>query len=167
MLQNTSNACDENYTFKSYYFATPPSDEVFDNQDEYLESPRKRQRNINDSPIEAFFMEGSKRPKKLKKASSLVGISSSAGGMSYITTNVDDGVQATHLLKIEIYDLKKLATLPKDQHWKYADLRMKYYARATTNKQYKKAKELVYNITKEIAESKDSKKFFFDDEKNN
>lgn len=81
-------------------------------------------------------------------------------GMSYISTNTDDGSTATHLIKIEIYDLKKLANVPPSDHWKHAEVRVKYYNQAKTN-HHQRTRQLIYNITKEISSSSDCKKYTF------
>ncbi len=85
-------------------------------------------------------------------------------GVSYISTNSDDGDQATHLIKIEMYDMKKLSKIPTSDHWKHATTRIKYYVKDYKDSIYDNTNGLVYNITKTIAESEKVKKYFFNND---
>lgn len=148
---------DEEYTFKNYYF--PPTSPSLDD-DETKES-RKRQLVIDEPSIEAFF-EGNKKIKKQKKfMSSHVARVDKNGSVSYLSSGADDGTSATHLIKMEIYDLKKLANIPTNEHWKNADVRVKYYAKSAKNQHFQKTKALIFNVTEEIFGSKDCKKYTF------
>lgn len=102
--------------------------------------------------------------KKKKLLSSTVA-RAARDGVSYISTNSDDGDQATHLIKIEMYDMKKLCKIPTNDHWKHATTRIKYYVK-NNNKDsiYDNTNALVYNITKTIAESEKVKKYFFNND---
>lgn len=57
------------------------------------------------------------------------------GSVAYISTNTDESLFSTHLLKIEVYELKTLAKIPSAQHWKNAKIRIKYYV-DETNKNF-------------------------------
>lgn len=122
------------------------------------EEPQKRKLNAV-SNIDIFFEQP--KAKRKKTESSTVGQSCKGGGVSYLSTNNEDGNNSTHLMKIEIYDLKKLAKVPINERWKHADVRVKYYVQEKDNKHYRQAKDVIYSITKEIAESGDCKKYHF------
>jgi hypothetical protein len=150
MKNNDINVDVEENTFKHYYF--PPSD------DDTSLSPRYSTKRPNNDSLDEFFEEPKK--KRVKLNSSSVGRSTKDGGMSYISTNVDDGATATHLIKIEVYDMKKLATIDPEEHWKHADVRLKYYVNKQNN-HHRQTRGLIYNITKEISNSSDCKKYTF------
>lgn len=150
-LQNSSTILEEN-TLKHYYF--PLSDD--DESDLRLTKPLKIKRTHSSSSLDDLF---EKPAKKKKKVSSCVGRACRDGGMTYISTNTDDGAQATHFVKIEVYDLKKLGRIPPTDHWKHATTRIKYYA---ANHRLNKVNEVIYDISKEIADAPDVKKYHFD-----
>lgn len=160
MLFQNNNIFEEN-TFKQYYY-TPLSPDEESNDKVIIvekESPKfKRKREQNKESLDEFF-EFSKNKKK-KLCSSSVSRAHPDGGTAYISTNTDDGSKATHLIKIEIYDVKKLSKIPPTLHWKHASVRMKYYT-DEANKNFKCIKNIVYNATKEISESDFCKKFHF------
>lgn len=148
-----------------YYSAI--SDDDYEPGDEY-QSDASRKRTVQMfidkkekfDDIEKFF-EVAPKKKKTKKTSSTVSRACN-DGVAYISTNADDYTSASHLVKIEIYDLKKLKSLQPSEHWKHADVRLKYYTNEDVqNQNFQKAKELVYNITNEVAGQQESKKYFF------
>lgn len=147
-------------TFKNYYFDAY-SNEEFDNKLTIVESELSKplKRANSNTNINKFF-DDSKTKKQKKALASSVG-QAREGGMSYVSTNVN--ATATHLIKLEVYDLKKLAKVPENKQWKHADVRIKFYTK-TSNRIYEHSKQLIYNITKEVAESQDCKKYFFNDE---
>lgn len=98
-------------------------------------------------------------PKTKKLSSSTVSRARPEGNI-IISTNTDDSKNATHLIKIEIYDLEKLRDVPLEQHWKHADYRLKYYTMSNTSP-YDATKQILMNITKEIAGKPSSKKYCF------
>lgn len=133
----------EENTFKQYYY--PLSDEE-------LSQYKKNEESIDD-----FFEE----PKKKKtKHSSTVG-RSGKDCISYISTNKDDGSSATHLIKIDIYDMRKLENIPTSEHWKHADVRLKYYTKPHNDKYHKAIRGLIYSITKEVSTTPECKKYSF------
>lgn len=147
-------------TFKSYYFAAS-SDEEADDRLITTKSSKSLKRSDSNSCINKFFDEP-KTKKPNKGQSSTVG-QTRDGGMAYISTNTNDAGTATHLIKLQVYDLKKLAKVPANKHWKYADVHVKYYTK-TTDRIYEHSKELIYNITKDVAESQECRKYFFNNE---
>lgn len=155
LLQNSSDdfQLEQDYTYKHFYY--PESDGKLEK-----EQPQKR-KHISQE-INAFF---DTTPMK-KKICSTVGQSHTSGGVSYISTNKEDTTNATHLMKIEIFDLRKLAKISDErQHWKHADVRVKYYVNdKDENNHYLQTKEVIYKITKEIAETEDCKKYHFNSE---
>lgn len=154
-----NNVDDMPNTFKNYYFATS-SDEEADNTLTIAESEQKsHKRTGSHNCIDQFF--DIPKVKKQKKAQSSTVGQARNGGVSYLSTNANDAANATHLIKIEVYELKKLATVLPNNHWKHADLRVKYYTKVTDNI-YNRNKELIYDITKNISQSQDCKKYFFD-----
>lgn len=146
----------EENTFKQYYFAV--SDEE-GNDSPYVSTGVKRtSRDSTDSLDKLFDVEPKK--KKPKMRSSTVG-RATKDGMTYIATNKDDGLTASHLIKIEITDLKKIKNIDASEHWKHADMRVKYYINKKQQMNQQKIKSIIYDITKEVADSSDCKKYTF------
>lgn len=102
------------------------------------------------------FFDQSKKKKKLSSSVSR----STDGGTNYLTTNKEDAADATHLVKIEIYDLMKITKVCVDEQWKYADVRAKFYCNNSENI-LKDTKKLVYQITKDVSTTNGSKKYFY------
>lgn len=153
---------EEHNTFKQFYYNTVSDEEDTTNCVPYYLAKKsicKRPRSSL-SNIDEFFPEEPPKKKKAKNSSN-VGRMNKEGGTSYISTNTDDGVNATHLIKIDVFDVKKLCKIPPVQHWKHADVRVKYYCKELNNKNYESVKKIVYQITKEISESEDSKVYSF------
>lgn len=109
----------DNNTFKSYYYGSDHDEETI-----CLSQTTKRRGSTQETNIDQFFDLAPK--KRVKKCSSTVG-RFSENGISYISTNQENGAQASHLLKIEIYDLKKIEKVPLERQWKHADVRLKCY----------------------------------------
>lgn len=116
-------------------------------------------RTDNHNCIDQFF-DIPKIKKQKTTQSSTVGQARN-GGVSYLSSNANDAANATHLIKLEVYELKKLTKVSPSNHWKHADVRVKYYAK-NTDSIYDRSKELIYDITKNVSQSQDCKKYFFD-----
>lgn len=114
----------------------------------------KRQRS-NESLDSIFAVSNKSNNKKL---SSTVSRAQKDGGTAYISMNADDG--ATHLLKIEVYDLKKLTNVQSNQHWKHSNMRIKYYCNEK-DKSYNDVNNIIYNISKQISKAENCKRYFF------
>lgn len=104
-----------------------------------------------------MFFEKS-APKK-KKGSSTVSKAHRDGNI-FITSNDDDTKNNTHIIKIEIFDVKKIANVLPQEQWKHSDYRVKYYTK-TTNLNYEATKKIIFNVTKEISDRDTSKKYSF------
>lgn len=145
---------DQEYTLKNYYCPDTPSDE------ETTLIPLKNKQNSSKrtNNIEIFF-EKSKKKKNSARQTSCVG-QATDGGVSYITSNEDDGLHATHLVKIEIYDMQKIRYLAPTEHWKHIDVRVKYYVKSEDDKHYQTTRDIIYGITEKLATKRDSSKFF-------
>lgn len=152
MFQFSTNDSLDEYTLKNYYY---PSDEAVN-----IKTKRGFKRTGND--IETFFEKTNK--KKTKSVSSCIGRRNGAG-ISYISTNQDDGSKATHLIKIEVFQMKKLKDVLPADYWKHCDLRVKYYAQSENDKNYNNTSDIIYSITKQIAEQPECKKFFIETDK--
>lgn len=138
---------------KNYYYGNSTDDEIQGSK------PLKIRTLKRTNNIDVFF----DRPKKKQATeySSTVAQSTN-GGTNYISSYADDVTKITHLVKIDIYDMKKLRGVPCDQHWKHADTRIKYYTQTDDDEYYLNTKDVVYNITKHIATKNDCKKYFID-----
>lgn len=151
-------------TFKPYYYATP--DEASEEEGTLGVKGKQaiaRKRSAND--IDRFF-EKQKKKLKIKKKSSSVARSSS-GGVAYITSNNDEGADASHLIKIEVYDLNKIKNVAPSEQWKLADVRVKYYADCEEDKHLQSARDVIFNITKLLASKQDCSNYFIDNDKTN
>lgn len=152
---------DEDNTYKAYYYPTH-SDEEDSAKD--LSRQKRSKRSSSSNSFEELFEVPAK--KNRTKCSSTVSRANKDGGVSYISTNFDDAPDATHLIKLEIYDLKKLRKIPAAQHWKHASERVKYYCKGLQNKHLEKTKEVIVTIAREISTSQDCRKYCFNyDEK--
>jgi hypothetical protein len=139
---------------KSYYYGNSTDDEI---QGPPKPLKIRTQKRVNN--IDLFFDKPKK--KQATEYSSTVAQSTN-GGTNYISSRADDVTKITHLVKIDIYDIKKLRGVPSDQHWKNADTRIKFYTQTEDDEHYLNTKELVYNITKHIATKNECKKYFID-----
>lgn len=145
----------ESYTYKDYYYPTVSDDESLPQPQP--KPVRKSEAKKRANNIDIFF----EKPKK-KQATGLTSTvaQSTAGGTNYLASSVVDIPKATHLIKIDVYELKKLRSLPTDQHWKHADVRVKYYTHTEDDDLHTNAKDLIYKITKQIAEESECRKYF-------
>lgn len=142
---------EEHNTFKQFYYNTVSDEEDTTNCVPYYLAKKsicKRPRSSL-SNIDEFFPEEPPKKKKAKNSSN-VGRMNKEGGTSYISTNTDDGVNATHLIKIDVFDVKKLCKIPPVQHWKHADVRVKYYCKELNNKNYECEKNCLSNHQRDI-----------------
>lgn len=144
---------DSDYTFKNYYFPTAD----LSDDDETQDPPAlKVKQNIAKRNIDCFF----EKPKKKRVRLQSSNIAQANGeGTSYISSNNDDGSSASHLIKIEVYEMKKLKDVQPIDYWKYADVRVKYYA-SEDDKHYRNVRDLIYNITKQVATKTDCTKYY-------
>lgn len=141
---------------KNYYYGHLTDDEIQDPK------PLKIQTQKRANNIDGFF---DKPRKKQATEYSCTVAHSTNGGTNYISSRVDDVSKTTHLVKIDVYDMKKLRGVPNDQHWKFADTRIKYYTQSEEDDHYSNTKEIIYKITKHIAAKNDCKKYFIDAKK--
>lgn len=153
----------EDYTLKNYYYPINLSDdEETCMEPTNLKAKKNGLKRINNS-IEQFF----EKPKKKKKSSNF---SSSIGqattdGTAYISSNDEGSSKATHFIKIEIYEIEKIKDVSPNEYWKYANVRVKYCAPSEEDKNYQYIRDVVYNITKQIAAKSDCKKYYIENKK--
>ncbi|KAJ0178598.1 hypothetical protein K1T71_005373 [Dendrolimus kikuchii] len=142
------NLFEEN-TFKQYYYQTLSDEDSsnIDNLSIVKDSPKQKRKRDEEESLDKFF-EFSKNKKK--KQCSSVSRAQPNGGVAYLSTNREDACSSTHLIKIEVYELKTLAKIPSSEHWKNATIRIKYYT-DDKNKHFESIKKTAYNITKEIS----------------
>lgn len=155
MLQipRSTNDCDvvfEENTYKHYYY--PPSDD--EDLTPYQQTGHKR---TNNESIDEFFAESSRKKAKAKR-SSTVG-RPNKDSISYVSTNTDDGATATHMIKIDVYELKKLENVDQADHWKHADIRVKYFTKSCNDNIHKKTRQIIYEVTKTISNSPECRKY--------
>lgn len=145
------------YTLKPYYYPIELSDE--ENGLNTAFKPSKKNITKRGNNIDIFF----ENPKKKKKTSfsSCIG-HSNKDGMSYISTNEDDSTNSTHLVKIEVYNMKSLRDIPPTEYWKHVDVRVKYFAKSEDDKHYQHTRDLIFQITKQLAAKNDCKKYFIE-----
>lgn len=129
-----------------------------DDEEEVLNITENKNKKTN--RLDDFFLQEPDRKKKKTKLSSSVGRAGKEGSISYISTDKDDGMDADILVKMELYSLKKLKEIPVAQHWKNADIRVKYYMKNDSNIDVQ-IKDIVYNITKGISEEDSVKRYSF------
>lgn len=146
---------------KNYFYNALSDEEEEDTMHlSKIQPTRKRQT----KSIDEFFEEIQNKKKKAK-VSSTVGQAVN-GGVAYVSTNEDDLANASHLVKIEVYEQKKLKKIPPTDHWKHANVRVKYYVKNCENdSKYHTIKDIIYNITKEIVDHAECKKYFFSNDK--
>lgn len=149
-------------TAEPYYNPQIPLTHYSDSEDSMsLLQPIKKRKQAKTSEknksIDAFFNRKSP-PRVIKTA-----VCSSVGkprdnGISYIS--LPEQTNATHLIKIELYDLKKLQNLSSDEHWKHAEVRIKYAT--NDNDEIKQTcEDIIYDITKNVSENSKCKTYFY------
>lgn len=146
------------YTLKGYYFNSAHYED--DKEVQEISASGKKTKRCANSSIDQFFEKPKKQKKTILRSSSS---QSGNGGTSYISMPASQN--ASHLIKIEVYDVNKLKDIPKEEHWKHVDVRVKYYAQSENDKNLKNSRDIIYNITKQISENIDCKKYFFDHQK--
>lgn len=77
--------------------------------------------------------------------------------VSTVTHNTENGT--THLIKIQIFDMKKLVNLNSVEHWKYVDVQVNYYVKPESNKHHQKTRGLVNSNTRELSKSPNCKTY--------
>lgn len=157
LLQNSFNIneLNEGNTYKDFYYATL-NDEDTQELEIVSEEPTKR-RKSNDSLDLLFDMPTTKKRKIL---SSTVSRGQRGGGNLFLTTNGDEGARSTHLIKIEVFDMRKISKIPPNEHWKHSEYKIKYYTN-DSNKNYQSTKKNIYNMAQEISAVKTCKKYNF------
>lgn len=150
MFQGTYNLKDVEKCFKPYNYYKSLSED-----DETSISTIKHKRTLDD-----LFVQESEPKRKKVILPSTVARSIKEGTINYISSNKNDGEESDLMIKIEVYNLKKIKEIPTSQQWKNADIRIKYYTKnnSDTNNQIK---SIVYNITKEISETDSVKHYSF------
>ncbi|XP_069364378.1 uncharacterized protein [Maniola hyperantus] len=151
----------EEFTYKHYYYPlnVPDDQDASDSTLNNKKTASKRSKPTEQNNIDVFF----EKPKKKRRTTISSSVAQATdGGLSYISSNDGDGVSASHLIKIDIYDMKNLEGVLPIDYWKYADLRLKYYVKSDADKFYHSTRDIIYNITKQIAGRHDCKKYFID-----
>lgn len=146
------------YQFQNYYRPIDLSDDE-NNDSIVLKNKKNTLKRGSNNSIESFF-EKSKKKKKTSLASTIA--QADGEGTSCISVSMDDGSTPSHLVKIELYEMKKLKDIAPTDYWKHAAVRVKYYAQSEGDTHYQNTRDVIYNITKLIAGKKDCKKYFFE-----
>lgn len=150
-------------TFKNYYY--PEEHDVPSDEDEHTLAFKIKKAIANKRPsnsIHGFFEK--RKKKKVAKHSSSVSQATDEG-VAFIKSNNDDGAYALQLIKIEVYDWAKIKGLAPTEHWKFADVRLKYYVHSENDDNLEKTKDVIYNITKQLAAKSDCANFLIDNGK--
>lgn len=150
----------EENTFKHYYFPEKYNDPS-DDEDTPAPKVLKALANKRNNSILGFFEK--RKKKKIAKRSSTVS-QATEEGVAFIKSNQDDGAYASHLIKIEVYDMMKIKNIPPTEHWKHAEVRVKYYAHSEVDDHVQKARDVIYDITKQLAAKSDCVNFVLDNE---
>lgn len=154
MFQFTEN------TFKNFYYPEPEHDDSGSDEEGTLGFKVKqaiaKKRPANS--IESFFEKPQKKVKPVKRSSSVS--QSSHTGVAYLSSGKDDAAYASHLIKIEIYDLEKVRNIAPEEHWKHADVRLKSYISTEQDPQLETVRDVIYNMTKDIASKDTCVKYF-------
>lgn len=155
-FQDTPN---DEYTLKNYYYPLNISDD-HDDSESILNKKKNATKRSNN--IDVFFEIVKKKKRSVNSSSVAI---ATDGGLSYISSNEGDSVNASHLIKIDVYDMKNLKEVSPLDYWKHADLRLKYYVKTDGDKHYQNIRDIIFNVTKQIAGKKDCKKYFVDNNK--
>ncbi|XP_052741477.1 uncharacterized protein LOC128198741 [Bicyclus anynana] len=145
---------DKQFPMKTFYYPLDLSDE----EDNSILNSKKTSTKRNNS-IEVFF----EKQKKRKKGGNSSSVARACdGGLSYISSGDGESADATRMIKIDVFDMKSLKGISPQDFWKYADLRLKYFVKSEDDKHYQSTQEIIYGITKQIAEKQGCKKYFID-----
>lgn len=157
MFQFTEN------TFKNYYYPDDNKDESSDEEGTLgLKVKQAIAKKRSGNNIDSFFERPKKQSKVVKRSSNVS--KSSPDGVANLSSGQDDGAYASHLIKIEIYDMHKIKNVPPMEHWKHADFRLKYFA-LEDDLELQNTRNIIYNITKQLASKDSSVKYFIDNKK--
>lgn len=64
-----------------------------------------------------------------------------------------------------MYDIDKIKNIPPAEQWKQAEVRVKYYAHSEEDEHVQKTRDVIYNITKQLASKSDCVNFVLDNNK--
>lgn len=148
-------------TIKNFYFPDHASSD--DDEGTLAFKVKKaisRKRTANS--IDAFFEKPSKKP-KLRKCSNVA--QSAEDGVAYLSSGKEDAAYASHLIKIEIYEMEKIKFIAPTEQWKHAAVRLKYYSVSEEDENLQSARDVIYNITKQLASKDTSVKYFIETDK--
>lgn len=151
------------HTFKNFYCPEVNSD---DSDEEGTVGLKIKQAIAKKRPannIESFFEKPQKKVKAVKRSSNVS--QSSHAGVSYLASGADDGAYASHMIKIEIYDMEKVRNIPPENHWKHADIRLKSYIKFDQDPHLEAVRDVIYDITKDISEKDTCVKYFINNVK--
>lgn len=96
-----------------------------------------------------------------KRTSSYTCTISKKGNTGVTCLSKPSGTNVSKLIKIELYDLNCIKNCNPQEQWKHADLRIKHYFNPKKEKIEEAINDVIYDITKTIAEDDDCKKYFF------
>lgn len=150
-------------TFKNYYY---PENQEVSSDEEGTVGLKIKQAIAKKRPhnsIEGFFERPKKKTKSTKRSSNVS--QSATDGVAYLSSGQDDGAYASHLIKIEVYDLEKIRNIAPADHWKHCDVRLKYYTFNEDDSHLKSARDVIFNITKQLASKENCVKYFIETDK--
>lgn len=151
-------------TFKNYYY--PENQDQPSSDEDGTVGLKIRQAIAKKRPansIDSFFERPKKKTRVLKKSSNVS--QSSADGVAYLSSGQDEAGYASHLIKIEVYDMEKIRNVAPADHWKHCDIRLKYYSASEDDIHVQSARDVIFNITKQLASKENSVKYFIETDK--
>lgn len=147
-------------TFKNFYYPEPEHPDSESDEEGTLAFKVKQAiaKKRPSNSIDAFFEKPPKKVKPVKRSSNVS--QGTHAGVSYLSSGKDDGAYASHLIKIEIYDLEKVRNIAPENHWKHADIRLKSYVTTDQDPHLETVRDVIYSMTKDIAEKDTCVKYF-------
>lgn len=151
-------------TFKNYYYPENQDDSTDEEGTVGLKVKEALAKKRPANNIDSFF----ERPKKKTRAkvnSSNVS-KTSTDGVAYLSSGKDDAGYASHLIKIEVFDMEKIRDMAPADHWKHCDIRLKYYSYGDNDPHVQSVRDVIFNVTKQLAAQENNVKYFIDTNKN-
>jgi hypothetical protein len=151
-------------TFKHYYYPENQDDTTDEEGTVGLKVKEALAKKRPANNIDSFF-ERPKKKTKVKVNSSNVS-KTSTDGVSYLSSGKDDAGYASHIIKIEVFDMEKIRDVAPAEHWKHCDIRLKYYSCGDNDSNVQSVRDVIFNITKQLASQENNVKYFIDTNKN-
>jgi hypothetical protein len=151
-------------TFKNFYYPENHDDSTDEEGTVGLKVKQALAKKRPANNIDSFFERPKKKTKAKVKSSNVS--KTTSDGVTYLSSGQEDAGYASHLIKIELYDMEKIRNMAPADHWKHCDIRLKYYSCTDDDSNIQSVRDVIFNITKQLASKENCVKYFIDTDKN-